>query len=157
MSERVLLKTVGGPHPGTRIVDTSVMPWPLPDELPDPDSGGVYRKTTESQLPEMPSDGHVMRGAEYAWDDASTGLAALGLPDFISSECDSWHAAIAPTLDEAVVIFERHGFELDDFDEAPQRVMLARAQPPEGSEWEETGDYFEVNPQGNIVAWEVRV
>jgi hypothetical protein len=65
MSETVVLRTIGGPHPGSRYVDTATMPWPLPDKLPD--ENGYYRKTSESQLPPQTRDSHVMRGAEYHW------------------------------------------------------------------------------------------
>jgi len=60
--EQFLLRTVGGPHPGSRV---SPGPWPLPAELLD--EGGKYVKESESQLPPQPPDGHLMRGAQYIW------------------------------------------------------------------------------------------
>lgn len=65
MSEQFLIRTKGGPHPGTRAVD--VYPWPLPDVLAVPGEPGYYKKSSESQLPPMPADGRVLRGAEYEW------------------------------------------------------------------------------------------
>lgn len=65
MSETFLIRTTGGPHPGTRFTDDSQYPWPLPDRLGD--DGGFYRKIRESGLPAMPDDSHVIRGAEYEW------------------------------------------------------------------------------------------
>ena len=64
-NENFLLCAIGGPHPGNRIVGSSVMEWPLPDSLPD--EGGNYVKTSESQLPPQTLGSRVMRGAEYAW------------------------------------------------------------------------------------------
>lgn len=64
MSEEFLIRTVGGPYPGTRIHPG---PWPLPRELPDPRRRGKYVKKSESQMPPMPEGGHIMRGAEYEW------------------------------------------------------------------------------------------
>ena len=64
-TENFLLRTIGGPHPGTRIVGSSVMDWPLPTSLSD--EGGTYVKTSESQLPPQTLASHVMRGAEYHW------------------------------------------------------------------------------------------
>jgi hypothetical protein len=64
--EKFLIRTVGGPHPGTRIAPADVMPWPLPDALPD--ERGRYVKRSESQLPPQADGSHVMRGAEYEWE-----------------------------------------------------------------------------------------
>jgi hypothetical protein len=65
MDEVFLIRLEGGPCPGDRSAPSSVLPWPLPDALAAP--GGVYRKVTESRLPPMPPDSHVMRGAQYVW------------------------------------------------------------------------------------------
>jgi len=72
MSERFFIRTLGGPHPGTRIVNKEGQSgpewhWPLPEALVD--EGGAYVKTSESQLPPLPSEDnkHLMRGAEYEW------------------------------------------------------------------------------------------
>ena len=63
-AEVVMMRTDGGPHPGDRLVDTGVLPWPLPDALPD--EGGQYVKVSESQIPhEIPG---VLRGAQYRWE-----------------------------------------------------------------------------------------
>lgn len=65
--ERFLLRTTGGPEPGTRIIDqqTTGYTWPLPDVIVT--TGGEYHKTTESQLPPQPRDSHVLRGVTYDW------------------------------------------------------------------------------------------
>jgi hypothetical protein len=74
MNEQFFIRTNGGPHPGTRVANTPdgvQMDWPPPDELPD--EGGVYVKTTQSNLPPIEPEKHVMRGAQYEWrpDDQS--------------------------------------------------------------------------------------
>jgi hypothetical protein len=61
MSETFLIRTKGGPHPGTR---GSPGPWPLPTTLPD-DAEAEYVKVQESKLPEaFPG---IVRGALYEW------------------------------------------------------------------------------------------
>jgi hypothetical protein len=66
--ETFLIRTSGGPIPGTS--EARGTTWPLPDVLPYP--GGEYRKTGESLLP--PDLPHVLRGAIYTWhpDDQET-------------------------------------------------------------------------------------
>ena len=54
------------------------------------------------------------------------------LPDFISDECDLWFAALVPTREEAVAVFERNGLRMDDLDDELQEIRLACAEPPEG-------------------------
>ena len=54
--EQFLIRTEGGPYPGTRVSDG---PWPLPDELTAPT--GRYVKVSESQLKE--GSPHLLRGA----------------------------------------------------------------------------------------------
>ena len=71
-SEKVLFRLNGGPFAGTRVADTEVMPWPLPDALPDPEERGVYLKQHESQLPPQPADSRVLRGVEYEWSEYSS-------------------------------------------------------------------------------------
>lgn len=74
MNERepFLIRTEGGPYPGTRTVylgdpDDLGHPitWPLPELLWAGD--GAYRKTLESCLPPQPEGSHVVRGATYIW------------------------------------------------------------------------------------------
>lgn len=59
--EIFLIRTVGGPVPGT--TQARGAEWPLPDVLWAP--GGKYRKTSESHLP--PDLTYVLRGAVYVW------------------------------------------------------------------------------------------
>jgi hypothetical protein len=75
MSENFLIRTDGGPHPGTRVADPSVMSWPPPDSLPD--DGGRYVKVSQSELPTLPPGSRVMRGARYEWQP-DPGTAAAG-------------------------------------------------------------------------------
>lgn len=77
-AERFLIRMIGGPHPGTRILNDPTPPsvtetwtWPLPDELAG--EGGAYRKVSESQLPPMPGASRVLRGAQYHWVVKSDG------------------------------------------------------------------------------------
>lgn len=72
MAERFLIRTQGGPMDGITFVANDpktpgVWEWPLPKTLPYSDFG-QYVKVTESSLPPMPEDGHVLRGATYAWE-----------------------------------------------------------------------------------------
>lgn len=66
-NEQFLLRTVGGPHPGSRVVTNGKdnFTWPLPEALLC--EGGTYVKTSESQLPAILDSQHVARGAEYKW------------------------------------------------------------------------------------------
>jgi hypothetical protein len=70
MSERFLVRTVGGPCDGeTRVADSAGLggwEWPLPDALAY-DASGQYVKTAESSLPPMDRDSSVLRGATYEW------------------------------------------------------------------------------------------
>lgn len=68
-AERFLIKLVHGPYAGTRVASAELMPWPLPDRLSHPHESGYYEKVSESQLPPMTEEDHVMRGAEYEWRD----------------------------------------------------------------------------------------
>lgn len=52
-----LIRTVGGPYPGDRVVRER--DWPPPDRLPVPDSSGEYVKTS---------------GAEYRWQPSIVDL-----------------------------------------------------------------------------------
>lgn len=71
--EVFLIRTVGGPHPGSRFVTQEnggeVYGWPLPEELAD--EGGVYVKVSESQLGPVEPDAAVMRGAQYEWREGA--------------------------------------------------------------------------------------
>lgn len=64
--EPLLIRSFGGPYPGTRLVKISDFGWPLPDVLHG--DGGRYMKRGESALPPMPEGSHVVRGAEYEWE-----------------------------------------------------------------------------------------
>ena len=66
--EQFLMRFNGGPYPGTRVTPADTMTWPLPDEIPVAGIG-LYRKTSESQLPPQPEGSHLIRGAEYVWED----------------------------------------------------------------------------------------
>jgi hypothetical protein len=66
--ETFLVRTEGGPHPGTRMADEAEWPWPLPDQLND--EGGRYVKISESDLPPQPEESRVLRGARYRWEPA---------------------------------------------------------------------------------------
>jgi hypothetical protein len=61
--EHFLVRTKGGPNPGTRVAEGWA--WPLPELLLA--NGGQYIKVSESQLQAMPDDSHLLRGAEYRW------------------------------------------------------------------------------------------
>jgi hypothetical protein len=62
-----LIRTEGGPHPGTRVTDTErdLFTWPLPEALAD--EGGQYIKISESRMPEDAESDNLMRGAVYKW------------------------------------------------------------------------------------------
>lgn len=84
MGERFLLRTAGGPYPGTRHVSEGefrfpflpdpFVRWPLPGELPVGDRpgepAGAYVKVRESALDPVPGDSGILRGAEYEWRQA---------------------------------------------------------------------------------------
>lgn len=63
--EPLLVRTVGGPHPGQKLTDIDQSGWPLPGLLPD--VGGKYVKVAESNLPPQEEGSHLMRGAMYRW------------------------------------------------------------------------------------------
>lgn len=65
--EPFLIRTVGGPAPGTRVSAAGEYDWPLPPTLNVPGETGRYVKKSESQLPAQAPDSHVVRGAEYEW------------------------------------------------------------------------------------------
>jgi len=62
MVEAFLIKTEGGPHPGTMVVDSDHFPWPPPGFISD--VGGKYIKVSES--PDPPSELGRMRTARVA-------------------------------------------------------------------------------------------
>jgi hypothetical protein len=70
--EPFLIRTNDGPTPGTRLIHDGNFDysWPLPDELPAP--GGRYVKVGESQLAPQHEGSHVIRGAEYEWQEESS-------------------------------------------------------------------------------------
>lgn len=69
--EPFLMAFAGGPLAGDRVIRDGDfgLSWPLPDliAVPGSDSGGCYRKASESQLPARGPDSHVVRGARYTW------------------------------------------------------------------------------------------
>jgi len=67
--EPLLIRTDGGPYPGTRSVKISEYGWPLPDILPCLGYTGYYSKISESQLGPISKGSHVIRGADYRWKE----------------------------------------------------------------------------------------
>jgi hypothetical protein len=65
MEETFFIRTEGGPHPGTRIVDETQYPWPLPGILGD--AGGAYVKVSESDAPPQEEGSRLVRSARYRW------------------------------------------------------------------------------------------
>jgi len=65
MPEQFLIHSKDGPNPGSRLIDT--WSWPLPEILLA--DGGVYIKTSESQLPPMPPGTVLIRSAYYQWQE----------------------------------------------------------------------------------------
>jgi hypothetical protein len=65
MAEPFFIKTEGGPNPGTRIVDETQYPWPLPGILRD--VGGNYIKVSQSDLSPQEPGSRVVRSARYRW------------------------------------------------------------------------------------------
>ncbi len=65
MAERLLVRTQGGPNPGTRVAEGWA--WPLPELLLT--EGGSYVKVSESRLPPMGEGSQLLRGAEYRWQE----------------------------------------------------------------------------------------
>jgi|KBSMisStandDraft_5_1062788.scaffolds.fasta_scaffold1148476_2 hypothetical protein len=70
--EPLLIRTEGGPYPGTRTVyigaegdGGELIAWPLPELLWA--HTGAYRKILESCLPPQEEGSHVVRGATYTW------------------------------------------------------------------------------------------
>jgi hypothetical protein len=65
MAEPFFIRTEEGPHPGTRIVDETQYPWPLPGILGD--EGGAYVKVSESDAPPQEAGSRLIRAACYRW------------------------------------------------------------------------------------------
>lgn len=65
MTEIFFIRTIGGPHPGTRIVDNGQFEWPLPGILAD--IGGKYVKASESQAAPQENGSRLVRSAAYRW------------------------------------------------------------------------------------------
>ena len=65
MPEPLFIRTVGGPHPGTRVTDVSQFGWPLPGMLAD--AGGTYFKVSESNAPPQEEGSRLVRSALYRW------------------------------------------------------------------------------------------
>lgn len=72
-TESFLVRTAGGPRPGTRVAEG----WerPLPELLMT--EGGQYVKVSESSLEPQAEDSHVMRGAEYRWQPGEPAAGQL--------------------------------------------------------------------------------
>jgi len=96
--EQFLMRLVGGPHASQRVVPADVMPWPLPDRLPDPEGRGFYVKQSESQLPPQAPDSHVLRGAEYFWESADDGAVLCGAIGCSNPATHTWSGN--PTCDD---------------------------------------------------------
>jgi hypothetical protein len=73
VSERFLIRTEGGPRPGTKAAEG--IGWPLPELLLW--EGGVYVKAAESPLPPQDGGSHLLRGAEYRWQETDATAAQL--------------------------------------------------------------------------------
>jgi hypothetical protein len=71
--EQLLVRTVGGPLPGDRILDSREHRWPLPEFLLVPGlfegAEGRYVKVSESAVTDeqIATMRHVIRGAQYEW------------------------------------------------------------------------------------------
>jgi hypothetical protein len=95
MAERYLVRTSGGPNPGTRVADGWA--WPLPELLLA--EAGAYVKTGESQLPPMAEDSGLLRGAEYRWQDGKPSadqLAAAIRTELKAHRVQAAHALLYP-------------------------------------------------------------
>jgi len=60
--EYFVIRTKGGPFPGSRVVDSNLFEWPLPEILDMPeeiDFGGYYEKKNESSLPPQKLGSHL--------------------------------------------------------------------------------------------------
>jgi hypothetical protein len=73
MGERLLIRTEGGPRPGTKA--TEDWQWPLPYLLLT--EGGQYVKVSESRLPPQPEGSHLLRGARYRWQPGEPSAGQL--------------------------------------------------------------------------------
>lgn len=69
MTEKILIKTVGGPQAATRVVDRGEVgwSWPPPGQITVPGYLGFYKRESYSELPEEPRNPNLMRGAQYQW------------------------------------------------------------------------------------------
>jgi hypothetical protein len=70
MSEKIIIKTVGGPQDAvTRVVDRGEAgwPWPPPLNINVPGYKGVYVRESFSNIPSELRHSNVMRGAQYQW------------------------------------------------------------------------------------------
>lgn len=69
----VMYRTVGGPHPGSRMLPADLY-WPPQQSINVPgDDSGVYRLKSHSQVPleEAAQMEHVIIGAEFVWELAT--------------------------------------------------------------------------------------
>lgn len=70
--EPYLIRANGGPVPDTYTICDGDLgyTWPLPDVLRGPaGAGGRYVKVSESQAGPQVEGSHVVRGAEYEWQE----------------------------------------------------------------------------------------
>jgi len=65
--EPFLVEFSGGPIPGKRLTDDSVVSWPLPESIVLAEDGGEYVRTSMSILGPQTEDSYVVRGATYRW------------------------------------------------------------------------------------------
>jgi hypothetical protein len=77
------------------------------------------------------------------------------LPDLVTSPDEIWTAVLRDSLDDAVTIFRAHGYDEDYIRENVKQVRLAVAPVPDAYSGE-YDEWYEVNPQGTIQAWELR-
>lgn len=69
--EEIAIRLVRDGESHTGII---IGPWPLPDtvlvQMEDGEPDGFYHKVSESGLPPMDPDSHVIRGATFEWAPA---------------------------------------------------------------------------------------
>lgn len=73
MTERLMIRTEGGPNSGTRIAEDWV--WPLPELLLA--EGGAYIKASEGDWRPTDGDSRVLRGASYGWQSGTPSAEQL--------------------------------------------------------------------------------
>jgi len=77
--EQFLIRLVGGPKPGDRVLDSRDWSWPLPEFLDMPVQDhfhpGRYVKVSQSAVTDeqIQRATHVIRGAQYEWQPTTDG------------------------------------------------------------------------------------